>query len=142
MKYNGVGNITREGRARERDPRTYTCSYKNGSSAVPSSLERVFLREDLPKSCRTHTQADCIFALLRTGKTPLLLRILECALIVRAVRTKCKCETFCFVEGCNQILTIVMSSKQIHYPDLDYILQINSEYGLFFCLPQIINSGI
>jgi hypothetical protein len=28
------------------------------------------------------------------------------------------------------------------YPDLDYILWINSEYGLFFCLPQIINSGI
>ena len=42
----------------------------------------------------------------------------------------------------NHILTIVMSLKQICYPDLDYILQINSEYGLFFCLPQIINSGI
>jgi hypothetical protein len=31
----------------------------------------------------------------------------------------------------NQILTIVMSLKQICYPDLDYILWINSEYGLF-----------
>ena len=113
MKYNGVGNITREGRARERDPRTYTCSYKNGSSAVPSSLERVFLREDLPKSCRTHTQADCIFALLWTGKTPLLLRILECALIVRAVRTKCKCEPFCFVEA-NSILRCHLCDPSSH----------------------------
>jgi hypothetical protein len=28
------------------------------------------------------------------------------------------------------------------FPDLDYILWINSEYGLFIFLPQIINSGI
>ena len=33
-----------------------------------------------------------------------------------------------------------MSPKQICYPDLDYILQINFEYGLFFCLPEIYNS--
>ena len=32
--------------------------------------------------------------------------------------------------------------EQMCYPDLDYILQINSEYSLFFGLPQIINSGI
>jgi len=42
----------------------------------------------------------------------------------------------------NHILTIVMSSKQICYTGLDYILQINSEYGLFFCLPEIDNSKI
>jgi hypothetical protein len=42
----------------------------------------------------------------------------------------------------NQFLTIVMSPKQICYLDLGYILQINYEYGLLFCLPQIINSRI
>ena len=31
---------------------------------------------------------------------------------------------------------------QICYPDLDYILLINYEYSLFFCLPWINNSGI
>ena len=36
----------------------------------------------------------------------------------------------------------LMSPKQICPPDLDYILQINSEYGLFFCLPEIDNSKI
>ena len=33
-----------------------------------------------------------------------------------------------------------MSPKQICYPDLDYSLQINSEYSLLFCLPEIDNS--
>jgi len=37
----------------------------------------------------------------------------------------------------NQISTIAMSRKQICYPNLNYILQINSKYGLFFCLPEI-----
>jgi len=35
-----------------------------------------------------------------------------------------------------------MSPKQICYPDLYYILWINSGYGLFFCLSQIDNSKI
>jgi hypothetical protein len=35
-----------------------------------------------------------------------------------------------------------MSPKQICYPDLVYILQITSEYGWFFCLPEIDNSKI
>jgi hypothetical protein len=35
-----------------------------------------------------------------------------------------------------------MSPKPICYPDLDYILQINSKYSLFFCLPEIDNSKI
>ena len=42
----------------------------------------------------------------------------------------------------NHIQTIVMSSKQICYTGLDYILQINSEYGLFFCLSEIGNFNI
>ena len=42
-----------------------------------------------------------------------------------------------FVDWQNYILTIDMSPKQICYPNLDYILQINSKYGLFFCLPEI-----
>jgi hypothetical protein len=37
---------------------------------------------------------------------------------------------------------LAQSNSDMCYPDLDYILQINSEYGLFFCLPQIINSRI
>jgi hypothetical protein len=40
----------------------------------------------------------------------------------------------------NQILTIVMWPEQMCYPDLDYLLWINSEYGLFFCLPEINDS--
>ena len=47
-----------------------------------------------------------------------------------------------FVDWQNYILTIDMSPKQICYPNLDYILQMNSEYGLFFCLPEIDNSKI
>ena len=35
----------------------------------------------------------------------------------------------------NYILTIVMCTKQICYPDLNYILWINYEYGLLLCLP-------
>jgi hypothetical protein len=53
------------------------------------------------------------------------------------------CSDFIFTVVCcawwNQIL---ISPKQISYPDLDYILQINSEHSFFFCLPEIDNSKI
>ena len=102
MKYNGVGNITREGRACERDPRTYTCSYKNGSSSEATAaaafllfLSGVSLRRPskvLPDSYPSwlHFHAPPNWQDTIASPHPG---------IVQAVRTKCKCETFCFVEA-------------------------------------------
>jgi hypothetical protein len=47
-----------------------------------------------------------------------------------------------FVDLAEQLAQSNSYLNQMCYSDLDYILRINSNYSLFFCLPQTINSRI